>query len=349
MGLVAKRAFVLGGTGFVGRHITLILADTGWDVMVGSRGETGIPVEISGACKLVNLDRSNDDDLRRALGSGTDVLVDVIPYERRDPEQLLALQDLVGSVVAISTAAVYRDDEGRSLETIARGDYPRLPNPIPESQPTVDPRDETYATKKAAIERMLLGQDELAATVIRPCAVYGPGDTLCREWFFVKRALDRRLRVLLAYEGKSVFHTTSVHNLAELVRLAADRPGTRVLNCGDPDPPDVLRISRRIAELVGHEWKEVPVPSEVSAEPFVRNPWGSPWPFLLDMTRAKDELGYEPVTTYEDAIAETVDWICNVATGDDWKKALPRTAEYLAERFEYEAEDEYVKREDLNN
>jgi nucleoside-diphosphate-sugar epimerase len=202
-------AFILGGTGFVGRHIVRRLADAGWDVSIGARGQTPISDEIV-KLRHVVVDRSDDRSVKKMLGAGIDVLVDVIPYERRDAEQLVALKDVVGSVVVISSASVYKDDQGRSLDAIRRGHYPELPNPIPESQRTVPPGNETYSTKKATIERLLLDQGELPATVIRPCAIYSPGDTLCREWFFIKRALDRRPYVLLAYGGKRVFHTSSV-------------------------------------------------------------------------------------------------------------------------------------------
>jgi nucleoside-diphosphate-sugar epimerase len=337
-------AFVLGGTGFVGQAVARRLAGSGWDVTVGSRGLSEVPEDISSSCRFVQIDRTDTAAIRRAVRGGVDVFVDIIPYERRDAEQLVGLKDLAGSVVAISSASVYADDEGRTLdEAETAEDFPRLPNPIPETQSTAAPGDDTYSTKKVAIEEILLGQGELPATVVRPCAIYGPDDTLCREWFFVKRALDRRPFVLLAHEGMSFFHTTSVHNLAELVRLAAQRPGTRVLNCGDPDPPNVLRIARRIATALGHERGEIPIPPELSEEPFVRNPWAAPKPFVLDMTKARDELGYQPVVTYEDAIVETVEWVISVAGPDHWREALPKAADYLSERFDYEAEDSFIR------
>ncbi|MGH2756745.1 MAG: NAD-dependent epimerase/dehydratase family protein [Actinomycetota bacterium] len=339
---MGKRAFVLGGSGFVGRHVARCFADYGWDVTIGSRGETVIPSQV-GDIKHVALDRRDDSQFKRALGAGVDVLIDVIPYELRDVQQLLDLRDRTGSVIAISSASVYEDAKGHSLDTIRTGDYPDLPNPIPESQRTVAVGDESYSTKKAAIEEMLLHQGELLATVIRPCAIYGPGDTLCREWFFVKRALDRRPQVVLAYEGRSVFHTSSVRNVAELIRLAAENPGTRVFNCGDPDPPDVLRISRSIARAMGHEWDEILVPADDSEDPRLRNPWRAPRPLIVDMTKAEDQLGYKPVVTYDEAIAETVAWIRSVATPTDWKHSLPRAAEYLGERFDYDAEDAFVR------
>lgn len=75
----------------------------------------------------------------------------------------------------------------------------------------------------------------------------------------------------------------------------------------------------------------------------MRNPWAAPRPFVLDMTAATAELSYEPVVTYEEAIAETVDWIATVVSNRDWKEALPRAADYLAQRFDYDAEDAFIR------
>ena len=157
---MTKTAFVLGGTGFVGRHIARRLADSDWDVTIGTRGETTVPSEVIDL-KHVAVDRSEDSQLGKALGDGVDVLVDVIPYEIRDGEQLVALRELVGSVVAISTGSVYADDEGRTMdEATSEATFPYFPVPIPESQRRAVPGDATYSTKKVAIEDVLLEQTE---------------------------------------------------------------------------------------------------------------------------------------------------------------------------------------------
>jgi hypothetical protein len=152
-------------------------------VTVGSRGKTSLPAEVSDIEHVV-VHRTADFALAAALGAGVDVLVDVIPYEIADAKQLVSLKDLVGSLIAISTCSVYADDHGRTLdEATSEADFPVLPVPVYEDQRRVVPGEETYSTKKAGIEDVLLQQEELPATVIRPCAIYGPGDTQCREWF----------------------------------------------------------------------------------------------------------------------------------------------------------------------
>ena len=315
-----KTAVVLGGTGMIGRAVVRRLRDEGWDVTAASRGHRD-------SADLV-LDRENGLD----AVPESDTLVDVVAFNERHAAQLLGLADRVGSLVVISSASVYTDDAGRSLdEAQDEESFPRVPVPIAEMQRTVEPGDQTYSTRKAALERALLEQDAIPATVIRPCAVHGPGAEVPRELYFVKRALDGRRVVLLAYRGESVFHTTSVGNLAELVRLAAQRPGTRVLNCGDPNPPSVLEIGRAIARILGREHAECLLPNQPAA---ADNPWAVPRPFILAMRAAEGELGYRPVTSYEDAVAETVRWLI---------EKRPAPAGYMTNLFNYEAEDDYLR------
>lgn len=190
--------------------------------------------------KLATVDRDDDEALVAALPAKTDALVDIVAYTPGHAAQLLMLQGRVESLGLISSASVYADEQGRTIdEATDEASFPELPVPIPETQLTVRPGDATYSTQKAAMEQTLLEQDAIPVTVLRPCAIHGPGAEGAREWWVVGRARDVRRYLPLAYGGGTTFHPTSTANLAELACLAAEQPGTRVLNCGDPDPPDV--------------------------------------------------------------------------------------------------------------
>ena len=256
----------------------------------------------------------------------------MIPFERDHADQVLARD--VGAIVAISSASVYADDEGRTLDEAESAEtFPELPLPIPETQRTVAPGDATYSTKKVAIEQALLAQDRIPATVVRPCAIYGRGDRMAREWHFLKRALDRRPYVLLADRGTGHFHTTASENIGELVRLSAATPRTGVFNCGDPDPPQVLQIARAVGEFA-----EILLPGSSALG---STPWSVPKPFLVDMSKAERDLGYEPVTTWAAGLPRQVEWLIEATRDRDWREVLPRGAQYLS--FDYEAEDELVR------
>ena len=273
------------------------------------------------------------------IANGFDLVVDVIPFEAEHPRQLLELD--VGAIVAISSASVYADEQGRTLdEAQGADDFPELPVPIPETQPTVEPGDATYSTKKAAIERILLESGQTPAAIVRPCAIYGRGDRMAREWFFVKRTIDRRRYVVLANRGLGHFHTVAAENVGEVVRLLAASPRTDVFNCGDPDPPRVVEIARRIGDAAGHRFTEILLADNAGRGALGQTPWSTPKPLLVDMAKAEEELGYRPVITWTDAIPRQVQWLLDATRGRDWQQVLPRGADYL--RFEYEEEDALV-------
>lgn len=273
------------------------------------------------------------------VANGFDLVVDVIPFEAEHPRQLLELD--VGAIVAISSASVYADEQGRTLDE-AQGvdDFPELPVPIPETQPTVEPGDATYSTKKAAIEGILLANGRTPAAIVRPCAIYGRGDRMAREWFFVKRTIDRRRYVVLANRGLGHFHTVAAENVGEVVRLLAASPRTDVFNCGDPDPPRVVEIARRIGDAAGHRFTEILLADNAGRGALGQTPWSTPKPLLVDMAKAEEELGYRPVITWAEAIPRQVQWLLDATRGRDWQQVLPRGADYL--RFEYEEEDALV-------
>ena len=331
---MAQRIFILGGSGQIGRALVPAMLARGWEVVVGSRGNVAVP---DGA-EHADVDRVDDAALRRALGGGVDVLVDCIAYEREHAEQLLALEQLVGSLVVVSSAAVYADAHGRGFDS---DEFPDYPVPIRErTQPTVEPGDSSYAAKKRAVELALLGQSAIPATLIRAGAIYGVGGD-AREWYFVKRVLDGRRYVVLGDRGRSRFHQTATDNLAELIRLAAERPGTRVLNGGDPQAATVLDISRAIAASLDHEWTEVLLAGP--GEP-CETPWTTPRPLVLDMTDAEFDVGYRPVVRYETAVRRTCEWLVERARELPWQEVAPRMLQYGPSSFDYEAEDELVER-----
>ena len=155
---MARTAFVLGGTGFIGSVVARRFVEGGWDVTVASRGQLAAPPELDGIpIRRAELDRSADGELASALGDGVDALVDVVAYSRTDATQLAALGDRLGTLLVISTGAVYVDGHGRHLFASYRTDpLPDVPVPIPESQATVRPDDETYPVQKAAVEQTLV-------------------------------------------------------------------------------------------------------------------------------------------------------------------------------------------------
>jgi len=214
---LARQAFILGGTGQIGRAVARNLLDHGWRVVVAHRGQRPLPTDlIERGAKVSILDREQSKELALALADGADALIDTIAFTQLHADQLLEMQGSVGAFVVVSSASVYRDAAGRTLDEAGQNGFPEMPEPIPETQPTVDPGPTTYSTRKVALERALLDRAMVPVTILRPCAIHGPGSRFPREWWVVKRILDGRPKIPLAYRGSSRFHTSSVGNIAAL-------------------------------------------------------------------------------------------------------------------------------------
>ncbi|MFF3615771.1 NAD-dependent epimerase/dehydratase family protein [Streptomyces sp. NPDC002580] len=338
-----RRAVVIGATGQIGRAAVRALALDGWEVTAASRGggrDDGWPAGVRTAA----LDREDDPAPAAVVGDGCDVLVDIVAYGAAHARQLTALSDRVGSAVVISSVSVYEDDKGRGFDTQFEPDgFPAYPVPIPERQATVPPGEATYSTRKVALERELLAAgDRLPTTLLRAGAVHGPYGRAPRELYVVKRNLDGRRRRVLAYGGASRFHPVSVHTLAELIRLAAARPGSRVLNACDPDAPTVAEIARAVDAVMGAETEDVLVDGPPPSPTVGDTPWTVPLPVICDMSAAERELGYRPVVRYADTLPETIASIERQLTGRDWREAYPAMARNYGDLFDYAAEDAWL-------
>ncbi|HUP84661.1 MAG TPA: SDR family oxidoreductase [Acidimicrobiales bacterium] len=175
------RLLLLGGTGFVGRHITDAALDAGHDVTLFNRGRTnagGFP----DAARLVG-DRESGD-LTALAGGEWDAVVDVNAYTpRRVREAIAALDGRVGHYTFVSTVSVYvhgpstgvPDDESAPLE--------RLEDPTSE-----EVTNASYGALKVLCEEEVQAAFPDASTIVRPGMVAGPHDPTDRFTWWVRRA-----------------------------------------------------------------------------------------------------------------------------------------------------------------
>jgi len=327
-----KTALIIGGTGQIGVATARNLLAAGWSVRLAQRQGARLPDDLARSAQIVSLDRDEPGALAKAVVGGVDALIDTVAYDDVHARQLLEVEADVGATVVISTGSVYCDDDGRTLDEAAQNGFPQFPVPITEDQPTTAPGPATYSTKKVALEQALLQGARRPVTILRPFAIHGPGSTHPREWFFVKRILDGRRRVPVAYRGQSRFQTSATVNIAELVRVVLQAPATQVLNAADPEALSVAEIGGAIAAIYGVELDLVLLDG-APKQRVGATPWSVAGPLIADMSRA-ETLGYWPVATY----AQSVMAACKSA--EALADAGVPFAPYLATMFDYAAEDE---------
>nr|WP_221374800.1 NAD-dependent epimerase/dehydratase family protein [Actinoplanes polyasparticus] len=343
-GSEVRSALVIGGTGLIGRAVARRLLSAGWQVTVTGRDPRRMPADLAaGGGHLVLVDHDDPAGLAAAVEDGRDLLVDCACYTAAQARLLLPLIRDVSSTVMISSKAVYVDGEGNHVNSAAP---PRFDAAVTEQQATLKPGDmpynspQGYGANKVAAELVLLDSG-LPVTVLRPSKVHGEGAAPPREWYFVKRALDRRPALLLAGHGKGADHPSAAVNIAALVEVVAEQPGRRILNAADPDVPDGLTISRLIAALAGHTWHEVFLDEDAPPR-LGRHPWHRIPPIVLD-TSAGQALGYRPVGDYAATVTDEISrMIDQVARHPAWTPS-GISPEATAMWFDYAAEDSWLR------
>ncbi|MFC3860934.1 NAD-dependent epimerase/dehydratase family protein [Deinococcus antarcticus] len=177
------RILVLGGTGFIGSHLTQMFVAAGHQVSVLARGQT--KVDLPAGVELLNGNRDQPDGLD-ALNSNTwEACVDVSGYLPGHVQSSgERLQDVIRRYVFISAVAAYGDPPGPVTENTPT---PRL---TPAEQAAVqslnDLDDRTYGPSKVTCEDVLHSLYGERLTVLRPQVATGPGDRTTRYTVLIR-------------------------------------------------------------------------------------------------------------------------------------------------------------------
>jgi nucleoside-diphosphate-sugar epimerase len=167
---------VIGGTSFLGRHITQRAIEQGHTVTLFNRGQTN--PQAFPETDLIRGDRNSE--LSGLAGRAWDATVDVCGYVPRQVRLLLdALGDRAGLYVFISSISAYPDSVAAGFDETA-----------PIVQPCFDEELtlEKYGALKVGCEltaRELLGEERIC--VVRPGYIVGPYDPTNRFAYWVER------------------------------------------------------------------------------------------------------------------------------------------------------------------
>lgn len=170
---------ILGGTRFVGRHLTEAALAAGHQVTLFNRGWTN--PDLFPEAEHVHGDRY--DDLSRLDGRRWDAVIDVSGYLPRDVRA--SAERLAGSVeryVYVSTISVYESFKTPGIPEDAPLEEPNLGD---EDLDEVPPRG--YGRLKALCERFLHEIVPGRSLIVRPCVIVGPWDPTGRFAYWVER------------------------------------------------------------------------------------------------------------------------------------------------------------------
>ncbi len=321
------RVLVIGGTGFVGPHVAGRLSHAGCAVTLLHRGRThaDLPPAVHHLhCPdTVFGDRGYFSGLAAEFKRiAPDVVLDMIPVVEADARAVLdAFRGIARRVVALGSQDVYRAyglllglESGPPVDVPMAEDAPLRNHLYPyrtdPPRAADDPSRWRDDYDKILVERAILGDPDLAGTILRLPMVYGPRDRQHRLFEYLKRMDDGRPAILLPRNLAAWRWTRGyVENVAAAVALAVvdERAAGRVYNVGEPDALSTAAWVRKVATAAGWEGRIViadpdRVPSHLqSAMRFEHH-------LVADVTRMGAELGHTDPVPRDTALARTVTW-----------------------------------------
>ena len=285
-----KLIAVIGGSGFVGRHVVQALARDGHRIRVGVRGverasflkPMGVPGQVVPMQANIRFPESLD-----AVVAGADVVINLVGIlQEAGPQKFSALQ--AEGARAVAKAA---RDAGATqfIQLSAIG--------------ADADSDADYARTKAEGEQAVLEQYP-DAVILRPSIVVGPED----QFFNRFAAMARLSPVLPVVSAQTRFQPVFVGDVAKAVKLAVDDADlSGVYELGGPSVYSFEELMRLMLKVIGRKAFVADIPVPIASLMAKLTDWLPGAPLTQDQVkmlqhdnivsqnaRGFDELGLKP-------------------------------------------------------
>jgi len=302
---------IIGGTGFLGRHLVEAALGDGHRVTLFNRGLIGPGL----FPEVEKIEGDREGDLSPLLGRHWDAVIDTcgyVPRAVRASAGLLA--DAVDHYTFVSSISVYSD----AIEPGADEEAPvqELPDPTVE-----EVTGETYGGLKALCERA--AEEVMPGRIlnVRPGLISGPHDPTDRFSYWPRRISVGGEVLAPDHEGRKVQYI-DVRDLAAWIIKMSQQRRTGTYNATGPDYE--LKMGRLLEECeaaggAGAEpvWASEDFLEENEVEPFTELPLWLPRKYAalldIDSSRAIEAgLTFRPLA---ETIQDVLDWDRATAAG----------------------------------
>ncbi|MEW6734837.1 MAG: NAD-dependent epimerase/dehydratase family protein [Acidobacteriota bacterium] len=331
------KILLIGGTKFIGPYVVRRLVELGHQVTIFHRGHT--QADLPTGVERVYGGRKDLYSFRDQFAQlSIEVVLDMIAYTEADAKLLSAtFNGIVERVVVVSSMDVYhaydcfRNVALLPLMPIPFNEDSRLrENLFPYRASATSKEDIFYDYEKILVERVIMDEPALLATVLRLPAVYGPGDEQHRFYGYLKRMEDQRPAILLTHRQAQWRWTRGyVEDVAAAIVLAVtnSQAANQIYNIGEPTALSELEWVEAIAQLVGWQGKVVEVADQLMPTGLVPTyRWEQS--IVADTSRIRKQLGYYEQIARIEALKSTIEW-----------EQLNRPTQIDAKMFDYQGED----------
>ena len=318
------QVLVTGGTGFTGSHLVRRLLGRGYRVRVldSARGLFHDELEKLGA--EIVLGSVTDASLVDRLTEGTRRLFHVAAVFRQINLAKRTYHDINTVGTRVVGEAALRHGVESFVYCSTQGVHGNIASPPGDEDSPIRPEDYYQQTKyEGEQEIVALARRGLPATILRPMAIYGPGDPA--RFLFLFRAV-RRGRFLMFGDGNTLYHPLYIDNLVDAFELAGDRPGRgEAYLIGDDRYCSLNDLVQAVGTSTSRTVRIIHLPfaplwlASVACE-FACIPLGIEPPLFrrradwfrqnraFRIDRARRELGYDPKIDLATGLASTAAW-----------------------------------------
>lgn len=316
---------VTGATGFTGIVLTRKLVEAGLKVSAVARKSSNLDPLHDLDINWFRGDVFDEEIMRQAVAGQEYVFHVAAAFRDAKSSEQDYWNVHVGSTQIICEEVFKNPDFKRYIHISTIGVHGHIENPPATEEYSFSPGDGYQRTKLQAEQWLnaFAADNNLPYTIIRPAAIYGPGDRRLLKLF--KMALKPYF--LLLGKGKCMYHLVHVDDLTNTFIIAATHPAAlrETFISGADEPIAIADIARIVAEHFSKKMKIVRLPigpfflaadiCEAMCKPFKIEPpiYRRRVAFYskdrnFDVSKMRDVLEYEPRHGNKEGIIETADW-----------------------------------------
>lgn len=308
-----KNILLIGGTGFVGRHLIEQLSKNNHQLIVFSRQPPGFElpegvITIQGNRRQLKQYRKQFDMFK------LDVVVDLIPYTQQEANDLLeTFQGITSHIIALSSADVYKayqifqgDKIAVTTEELSETSEVRtklFPHRVPGKF-----NDWLYDYEKLHVEQVLTDSKEIDTTILRLAALYGEHDSQKKLSAYIQPMLQGEDEILIP-EHKAHWKWTRayVKDVVQAIKLAITQQAARnqIFNVGSPKTYSQFEIIELLKALIGWKGEIITIKQNIISdmpdgfeEELTKDEYNYAQHLVINSQKIRDVLGYKETYPY---------------------------------------------------